>query len=197
MQDFGLDYERALAGLVATAGDLAQRLGEALPDLWCMQYGEMPGASSNILEFADRGFMFLFDFTSELDEPGLADDRVVAACGRTSAPSQERDASRMRGHPLGIDPEEIDAKYDRGHFISHLAGGSLDVNLFPQKRELNRGWSEEGKLFRRMEKYAAERSDTFCFARPIYHDLSCCPTILEYGVLRHEGTLWVERFTNV
>jgi len=70
------------------------------------------------------------------------------------------------------------------------------VNLFPQQRELNRGWSEEGKLFRRMERYAAERPGTFCFARPIYSDLTCCPAIVEYAVLRPDGALWVERFGN-
>jgi len=78
-----------------------------------------------------------------------------------------------------------------------LSGGSLDVNIFPQKRELNRGWSEEGKLFRRMERHAGERPGTFCFARPIYHDMTCCPTVLECGVLKEDGTLWVERFENM
>jgi len=155
----------------------------------------MTGGVSNILEFEDRGFLFLFDFTSELDDPDVADDRVVAAYGVTFPPSQERDVSRMRGYPLGV--EKIDARYDRGHFIAHLSGGSLDVNLFPQKREVNRGWSDEGKLFRKMERYAADHPGTFCFARPIYHDLSCCPAVLEYGVLKQNGTLWVNRFANV
>jgi hypothetical protein len=177
--------------------DLTSYLVSMLPDLWCAQYREMTGGVSNILEFEDRGFTFLFDFTSELDEPDLAEDRVVAAYGLTFAPSQERDASRMRGYPLSVNPEEIDGEYDRGHFISHLGGGSLDVNLFPQKREVNRGWSEEGELFRRMERKAAGNPGTFCFARPIYHDPSYCPAILEYGVLRQDGTLWVERFSNV
>ena len=37
---------------------------------------------------------------------------------------------------------------DKGHLLSHASGGELDINLFPHRRELNRGWSEEGKLFR-------------------------------------------------
>jgi hypothetical protein len=56
----------------------------------------------------------------------------------------------------------------------------LDVNLFPQRREVNRGWSDEGKLFRKMERYAAEHPGTFCFARPICRDLSRRPIIPKY-----------------
>lgn len=197
MSDFAVDYDAILqAGPQLASGELTAYLMRTLSDAWLSAYGDMPGSSSNVLEFEDRGFRFLFDLTSVLDDPDKADDRVVAAFGVTFLQPHERDAGRIRGHPLSVVPDEINARYDRGHFISHLAGGSLDVNLFPQKREVNRGWSEEGKLFRCMERHAAERPGTFCFARPLYDDPSCCPSLLEYGVLKCDGTLWVNRFAN-
>ena len=53
--------------------------------------------------------------------------------------------SRMRGFP------DVSASVrralgtraffaDKGHFLGHASGGVLDINLFPQRRELNRGW---------------------------------------------------------
>jgi hypothetical protein len=44
--------------------------------------------------------------------------------------------------------------------FSRALGGRVDgleINLFSQARALNRGWSAEGKLFRRMEQHCAAR----------------------------------------
>ncbi len=35
--------------------------------------------------------------------------------------------------------------YDKGHFIAHYSGGPIDINLFPQHRDVNRGWSSQGR----------------------------------------------------
>jgi len=70
------------------------------------------------------------------------------------------------------------------------------VNLFPQRLELNRGRSPEGKKYRSMERYAAAHPGTFVFSRFWYTDPSWVPVSLEYGLLRPDGTFWVERFTN-
>ena len=85
---------------------------------------------------------------------------------------------------------------DRGHFLGHASGGVLDINLFPQRRDLNRGWSEEGKLFRRMELYVANHAGLFFYHRPMYDDATWIPAKLEYGLLMEDERWWIEQFQN-
>lgn len=83
--------------------------------------------------------------------------------------------------------------------MAHSLGGAVDgieANVFVQRRDLNRGWSASGKLFREMEKYCAVHPGTFCFNRPFYRDNSARPAFLEFGVLKNNNELWVERFDN-
>lgn len=86
---------------------------------------------------------------------------------------------------------------DRGHFLSHAQGGLMDVNFFPRKCEVNRGWSPSVKLYRRMEKYCAETPETFCFSLPIYDpsNRTWDPNLLEYGLLL-SGRVWAVVFPN-
>lgn len=94
--------------------------------------------------------------------------------------------------------EEVFGKsYDKEHHVCHGAGGGADWNLFPQLRSLNRGWSEEGRLYRQMEAYVAANPGTMFFSRPIHLDGSLCPTILEYGVLMPDRKLWCASFSNM
>jgi hypothetical protein len=136
--------------------------------------------------------VFLFDCIA---------DRVMLAYGLSTAPLMKRDASRIRGFP-NVNASVKNALgerafvADKGHLLGHASGGQLDINLFPQRRELNRGWSTEGKLFRQMETYVADNLGTFFYHRPIYDDNSWIPAQLEYGVLRTDGTWWVEQFAN-
>ena len=80
--------------------------------------------------------------------------------------------------------------------MGHASGGQLDINLFPHRRELNRGWSAEGKVFRALEKYVADNPGTFFYHRPIYDDDSWIPATLEYGVLKENKVWCVEAFAN-
>jgi hypothetical protein len=68
--------------------------------------------------------------------------------------------------------------------------------VFVQRRDLNRGWSEDGKRFRQMEQYCVEHPGTLCFARPIYADGTSRPAWLDFGLIQQEGDLWVECFDN-
>lgn len=86
--------------------------------------------------------------------------------------------------------------YDKGHFLAHGFGGPIDVNLFPHRRDINRGWSAEGKRYRDMEKYVSVNPGTMVFSRPIYNDLSVCPYQLEYGYFDRNLKLVVEVFPN-
>jgi len=102
----------------------------------------------------------------------------------------------MRGY-LGRTCEAYGDGYDKGHFIGHsLGGGVLDsVNWFRQERRLNRGWSSEGRVYRRMERYCAVHPGTFVFSRPIYDTLTDRPDVIEFGMLRG-GKLDVCQFRN-
>ncbi len=90
-------------------------------------------------------------------------------------------------------------EYDKEHFIAHSLDGAVDrleLNVFIQRRDLNRGWSVQGKLYRAMEKYCVLKPGTFCFSRPLYEDQTSRPAFLEFGVLKETGELWVARFDN-
>lgn len=75
-------------------------------------------------------------------------------------------------------------------------GVSRAPHLFPQRPELDRGWSSDGTVFRQMEQFAATHPGTFLFVRPIYTYDSWTALELEYGILLPEQRLWVERFAN-
>lgn len=174
-------------------------LASELPSLWLDEYRAMCSHTPNVLQFEVEGFEHLFDFTSDPSTDETAkdtDDRLVAVFGCSRAPSSARDASRMRGFLGGGLTSSDGGPLDKGHFMGHSLGGSTDVNLFAQRPELNRGWSDPGKVFRSMERFAAAHPGTFVFARPLYNDFSWHPCELEYGLLMPEMRLWAERFTN-
>lgn len=168
---------------------------------WCDEYTARFGGaelSETNLDFA----VYIFDHTLE---------RVVLAYAVSVEQLKKRDSSRMQGFLRGKKTEETfrqsvqrtlnDNNFiaDKGHFLGHASGGILDINLFPQRKELNEGHSEEGKLFRKMERYVEEHPGTFFYHRPIYDDETWIPQLLNYGVLekvRHGWSWWEESFTN-
>jgi len=194
--DFAVDY----VGVIGDARpdeyeDLAAYLDEELPYRWTEQYRAMIEHEPYILNVHDRGFNFLFDLTLanyDKNDPNRPDDRVVAAYGRSKAAESKRDASRIRG--FGTLRGTRGAR-DKGHFMAHSIGGSLDINIFPQHPDVNRGRGE-WKRYREMERYAARHPGTFVFSRPIYLDSGWVPDALEYGILLREPRFWVERFPN-
>lgn len=165
-----------------------------LETVWISEYYRMCRHAPQVLQFRDGPFEFLFDHASMTSSK--AEDRLVVAYGRSAGPLGARDASRMKGFLGG--GIEIPGKgtFDKGHAMAHASGGGLDVNLFPQRRELNRGWSADGKVYREMERYCAEHPGTFAFSRLIYTDLTWVPAKVEYGVLEDDSRLWVEEFLN-
>ena len=120
-------------------------------------------------------------------------DRVIGVFGMSSRAQDSRNVRRGR---IELSEELEGARRDDGHFMARSIGGGLDANLFSQDRLLNRGWSSQGKVYRRMEKYCREQQGTFCFSRPSYVDGSNVPQWLEFGVLKSDETLWVEVFDN-
>jgi hypothetical protein len=163
---------------------------EARLDRLCRAYVEQQ-PEAQLFEITQSNVIFVWDMVAE---------RVALVYGLSAVPENARDASRMRGFP---DPnpsmQAVDAsraKADRGHFVAHTAGGPMDMNLFPQRRDLNRGWSSQGKQYRAMERYLADKPGTFFYHRPIYTDETWVPTELTLAILRNEQEWWIGRFNN-
>ena len=158
---------------------------------WCEAYADA-FAGTELSEINLDVAVFLFDHVLE---------RVTLAYAVSVEQLMKRDSGRMHGFP---DPNvstqrvlgEKAFRADKGHFLGHASGGVLDINLFPQRRELNRGWSAEGKEFRRMERYVAQHPGTFFYHRPIYDDDTWVPHRLEYGVLERDAEWRVRTFAN-
>jgi len=136
--------------------------------------------------------VYLFDLTFE---------RVVVAYAVSMEAQNKRDTARMRGFPdvdkraKGLVGDNL-CDFDKGHFLSHAAGGELDINLFPHCRKLNRGWSQQGKIFRHMEKWVSDHPGTFYYHRALYNDNTWIPDQLEYGILKNDINWDVQRFDN-
>ena len=160
-------------------------------DAWCGEYSSK--WSEAVLTEINLDFaVFLFDHASE---------RVTLAYAVSVEQLHPRDAARMRGFPnVNASIRKVLGHRafpaDRGHYLGHASGGALDINLFPQRRDLNRGWSQEGKRFRKMERHVADHPGAFFYHRPIYEDETWIPSEMEYGVLRTPGGWWTDRFRN-
>jgi hypothetical protein len=118
--------------------------------------------------------------------------------GRSLFQEKARDDFRLKGW-VGATETAFGREWDKGHFIAHSIGGAVDqaeVNVFVQLRALNRGWSAEGKRFREMEGYCEANPGTFCFNRPIYDDQTARPAFFEFGLVKQDGRLCVQRFAN-
>lgn len=108
--------------------------------------------------------------------------RTILAVGRPQAPDDARETSYQVGYPL---PDKLAGRdVDRGHFVAYTAGGLYGPNLFVQDRALNRGWSEEGRRFRKLEQMAASRAPhTLAITIPYYADETDVPSHLTMVVL--------------
>lgn len=125
--------------------------------------------------------------------------RIVAVQGFSAVVADPRDHARLRYHGTSLIREYGESPhacpFDKGHFMGHKLGGQIDNGIFAQRRDVNRGWGEH-KGFFKMERYAQSNPGTFVFCRPIYGDGSSCPYFIEYGILRTDGTWWVQVFPN-
>jgi hypothetical protein len=144
----------------------------------------------SLVQFTQSGATYLFDFASSVGAG--QEDRTVAAWIVTPATISKRDVSYQRGFPLAADPGS--SSVDRGHLIPNLSGGEFGPNIFRQDRSLNRGWSQEGRRFRALEREAAIPG-AFYFGHLLYEDDSAYPMEIEIGILRDDA-LYVERFQN-
>lgn len=198
-QYYTLDYQTIMAQSPTTNyATLVKHFTDVLPRQWLLCYQASTQQQTNVYEMP-RAFTFMFDVQSEIpdvSDDDYIEDRVVVSWGLSKQSEVKREASRMAGYLQGAF-EWTDKNTDKGHFIGHSLGGGVDENLFAQRKDINRGRSARGKVYRQMEQYCADNPGTFCFSRPLYGDFSTRPFVLEYGVLKQDGHLWVEQFDNV
>lgn len=200
-----MTYDDFLAGSAdLELARIIEYLSSELKYKWLGEYQEMTPHPIEVVETVLESFTYVFDLYGQMQSPESPDEgeptdgRLVAAFGTSKPPTYDRESSRLRGW-IGPTGAMLGSERDKGHFIAHTIGGHIDrfeINLFSQLRHINRGWSERGKVYRRMEEFCATNPGTFCFSRPFYEGLTCRPQRLEFGLLRPDKTLWVEEFQN-
>lgn len=196
-----IDYPAIMKAAPQDLSERAAYLSTELPFRWRDTYVAQAIRPTNVLRVEYEGFAYLFDWYSRFfnEAQNAADlgneDRLVAAFGFSKAGDTERNTARQRGW-IGPTNKHLGSDRDKGHFVPHSLGGGLEVNLFVQLRVLNRGWSAAGKIYRAMEAYCLLHPATFFFNRPIYADGTAQPALLELGLLRTDGQLWIEHFEN-
>lgn len=191
-------YPAALAAANASGEQVPIYLRRELVSYWCDEYLAMSVRPSNFVVFTYATFDYVFDGYQQ-QEPydptrGVlpVEARLVAAIGESNPRRRPRDDGRLRGFTASAMPG-TEGPWDRGHFIGHAIGGTVDgneANVFLQLRSANRG------RYRAMERYCLKNAGVTCFSRPIYTDTSAHPAQVEFGVLKTDGELWVEVHLN-
>jgi hypothetical protein len=185
--ELSIDYERVMSSMGSRPDPGV--VGAALLTVLAARY-EASHPATALHEFKQRGATYLFDLASPGGLP--QEDRTVAAWTATPAAVTKRDTAYQRGFPLA--PRADGSGVDRGHVIPHLSGGEFEPNIFRQDRALNRGWSEQGKRYRALEREAVATSGLLLLRssqihgrhrRPIAHrNRSVARRCLARGALR-------------
>ena len=179
----------------------AVRMRGTLIAEWIQTYETVVG-HANVLMIDRTTFTYVFDFAQEHTWASTLhcerDSRTIAAVGFSAKGSEARDDHRLKGW-VGATTKRFGCDFDKGHFIAHSIGGRVDcseMNVFAQRRDLNRGWSTEGREYVAMERYCARHPGLLTFSRPIYTDNTDRPSSVEFGILRRNGSWWIGVFDN-
>lgn len=201
--DYTLYAEELQAnGLPTARSEFLHRLSSA----WIAAYRRQSGRPINPTEMWSNDFAFLVDLEGADHGDGRGSQppgvymRTFAAYGlsRPSTVPRGKDDLRLRGW-MGKTEQVSGAERDKGHFIAHSIGGAVaagETNVFLQRRDLNRGWSDSGKVFRTMEVNAQLHPGALFFHRAIFLEESTTPSFLEVGLCIPGGTLQVVAFDN-
>jgi len=181
--------------------ELVQHLLEVLPPLWQKAYRKMAQSPTSIHPFSHRGYEFLFDRASELHARGVVpgeravEDRIIVAYGRSTA-STKRSGNGTKMSLLGSAAARFGDGSERSYLPGGVLGGTFDISLYPQYRNLDDERSSDSREYRAMKKYCSEQAGTFCFTRLIYSSRSWRPAVIEHGLLKADGIFWVRKFRN-
>jgi hypothetical protein len=175
-----------------------------LPFVWHDTYLRMSPRETDIVRFQYGAFEYIYDDYASLETSGAVrydprkEARLVGVSGYSTPKETKRDDSRLKGW-VGPTEKTFGRNWDKGHFMAHSIGGAVDqaeVNVFVQRRDLNRGGSDAGRRYREMEQYCKSNPGTFCFSCPIYFDQTAKPAFVEFGILKTDRKLWIECFDN-
>ena len=203
LRDWHIDYE-SLVRDAKTIQEKRNCLGNGVTELATTIYKQLIPRPTLVDEIQYNCFWYGFDNYSWLESKGKAplsesiEDRVVFVIGSSAPQASEskRKASWWLKGLIGPTERRFGPQYDKGHFIARRNGGGTQLNIFPQRRDVNRPWSSQGKLFCEMERYCHEHPKTLCFSRPIYLQESLRPDAYDFGLLKEDGELWVAQFDN-
>jgi hypothetical protein len=149
-------------------------VGQTVSDHVAAEYAAAEPTSA-MREFVHGPATYLFA-ESPAHEP-----RTLLVVGRPQPPGAQRDTAYQRGYPL---PHTYAGRtVDRGHFLPYSGGGLYGPNLYLQDRALNRGWSRDGRRYRRLERLAVSASNALMWVCPIYIDETAVPAALDVGVV--------------
>ena len=199
MRGTTVDYDAVLTVLSLPYEERVKHLQNILPPLWQKAYRKMAQSPTSIHQFSQHGFDFLFDRASELRAKGVVsgeravEDRIVAAYGRSPETATENGCDK---HLLGAAGEQFGERPERSYLPGGVLGGTFDISLYPQYRDLDRERSIDCREYRAMKRYCCEHVGTFCFTRLIYTSRSWRPAAIEHGLLKDDGTFWVRTFKN-
>jgi hypothetical protein len=191
-------YQEVVKEALASGVDVAKYLRQELPYCWRDDYLLMALRPTSIVVFSYETFDYIFDSYQQCEphnpssEIPPVDARLVAVIGTSRPKRTKRDDGRLRGVSVSPLPG-VEGTWDRGHFIAHSIGGTVDgneANVFLQLRSINRG------KYRSAENYCKKNPGVTCFSRPIYCDTSAHPESVEFGVLKTDGELWIEVMPN-
>jgi hypothetical protein len=202
MQQYSIDYLGLMSQVLTS--DLESKvafLKKELPLIFHTKYLKMTTRETSICIYYINEFQYIYDNYSQLQATvvvpysPIIESRVVGVLGCSRLNRKVRDSARLLewGGPT---EKYLGRDTDKGHFVNHNIGGGLDINIFAQRRDLNRGWSNRGKAYRSMEHYCAKHPGTFCFNRPVYSEDCSRPIMFDFGILMQSGELWVEAFEN-
>jgi hypothetical protein len=194
-----VDYRAVLdAAIMAATGGVIACLLEELPYLWRDAYLEMTRHPTDIVRWQRGPFEYIYDDYASLEASGdvasdpKAEARLVAALGR-SEPRKTRATTIVSRDGLGPQRKCL------------VGDGTRDISSHTQSAARWTGWKRTslcnvaastavGRW--RASGFVKWRKGTFCFSRPLYADQTAKPAFLEFGALKSDGELWVERFDN-
>jgi hypothetical protein len=202
--DLTIDYDNIISQLDVNC-DYREQINIIMPTLirlWKQSYCRMGNPNPYIMGFPFETYELLFDQIEEYPDDDIdtlsdsyIEERTVVAYGFSSKPKEGRNKNDY--YMRGDDQRKwAGNETDRGHFIAHSLGGNIWANIFPQRRDINRGISE-GKNYKAMENYLKNNEGLFCFSRPIYFDFYNRPYLLEYGYITKKFELIMRVFENV
>lgn len=198
MSTSDISYQSVFNEALISGEDVSLFLRRELFWLWHDAYLKMSNRIVEPLTYTAGSFDYLIDAheTPMPKNPSpdycTIDARLIAVIGKSMPQTHKRDDGRLRGLTLSSN-DTNSGPWDRGHFIGHSIGGSVDgneANVFLQLRSINRG------RYRMMEAYCLSRPGVTLFSRPIYNDSTAHPFAIEFGILKPENELWVEHMPN-